>query len=269
MAADKKPTSAPPATSSVVAAARGKGAAVSGPPAGLVEGLKGWIVPIALFFIIRIFFFQAYRIPSPSMHPEMMVGDWLFVNNLVYGPNIPFTDITLPGYAEPQRRDIVVFKSPYQADEVAEGRDGNPTLVKRCWGVAGDTLFMRDGVVHVNGTAFPQRPDESVPRHDGDRTDPLFNWQHQYEIRGSRFGEPPAVPTVDNWGPLVIPAGHLFMLGDNRYESKDSRFWGIVPRGNVRGRPIFVYYSYNAVDSDRALPFLTDIRWSRIGHVFH
>ena len=240
------------------------------PPAtgGWKEAAKGWIVPIVIFLVVRTFLFQAYRIPSPSMQPEMMVGDWLFVNNLVYGPNIPFTDVTLPGYAEPQRREIVVFKSPYQADEAQIGNDPEPTLVKRLWAVGGDTIYMRAGVVHVNGTAFPQRPDESVEKLGADQSHPLFAWQKQHEVRGSRFGEPPATPTHDDWGPLVVPKDHLFMLGDNRYESKDSRYWGIVPRGNVRGRPSFVYYSYNANDSDRALPFITDIRWSRIGHIF-
>ncbi len=267
MAADQKSSSTPKPAPNLVAAARGAKAAPI--TSGWKAWLKGWIVPILIFFVVRIFLFQAYRIPSPSMQPEMMVGDWLFVNNLVYGPNLPFTDITLPGYAEPKRREIVVFKSPYQADEAQIGNDPQPTLVKRLWGTPGDTLHMRDGVVHVNGTAYPQRADESTNRSGGDMTDPLFEWQRRIEVKGTRFGDPPPVPTHDNWGPLVIPPGHLFMLGDNRYESKDSRYWGIVPRGNLRGRPIFVYYSYNGNDSDRALPFITDIRWSRIGHVFH
>lgn len=266
MAADPKPNSAAKPAPNFVAAARGKSAPRS--TAGWRDWLKGWIGPILIFFVVRIFLFQAYRIPSPSMQPEMMVGDWLFVNNLVYGPNIPFTDVTLPGYAEPKRREIVVFKSPYQADEAQIGNDPQPTLVKRLWGTPGDTIHMRDGVVHVNGIPYPQRSDESTSKLGGDLTDPLFDWQHRIEVKGTRFGEPPPVPTHDNWGPLLIPAGHLFMLGDNRYESKDSRYWGIVPRGNLRGRPIFVYYSYNGYDSDRALPFITDIRWSRIGHVF-
>ncbi|OLD43685.1 MAG: signal peptidase I, partial [Gemmatimonadetes bacterium 13_1_40CM_2_60_3] len=84
--------------------------------------------------------------------------------------------------------------------------------------------------------------------------------------KASRFGPAPAQPTHDNWGPLVVPPGKLFMMGDSRYNSKDSRYWGFVPRENVRGKPLFVYYSYNADDSDRPLPMLTDIRWSRIGH---
>ena len=265
VAAEPKSSPAPAPAPNVVAAARGTRVA---PKSSWIDGLKGWIVPILIFFVIRIFFFQAYRIPSPSMQPEMMVGDWLFVNNLVYGPNIPFTDATLPGYAEPKRRDIVVFKSPRQDDEAALGNDPEPTLVKRLWGTPGDTIMMREGIVSVNGVPYPQRPDESTLKIAADETHPLFEWQHRIEVKGTHFGEPPSVPTHDNWGPLVIPAGRLFMLGDNRYESKDSRYWGTVPRGNVRGRPIFVYYSYNANDSDRALPFLTDIRWSRIGHIF-
>jgi signal peptidase I len=84
----------------------------------------------------------------------------------------------------------------------------------------------------------------------------------------SRFGAAPEQPTHDNWGPFVVPAGHYFMMGDNRYQSKDSRYWGFVPRENVRGRPIFVYYTYVPQDeSDKALSFITDIRWGRIGHL--
>ena len=93
----------------------------------------------------------------------------------------------------------------------------------------------------------------------------MFAWQKKFELHGSRFGEPDDAPTLDNWGPLVVPAEHYFMLGDNRYDSKDSRYWGFAPRQNVRGRPVFVYYSYRADESDRVLPFLTDIRWNRIG----
>jgi signal peptidase I len=226
--------------------------------------LRSYGSALLVFLVLRTFFIEAFRIPSGSMVPAMLVGDWLFVNKLRYGPHLPFTSINLPGYADPQRNDIVVFESPVQVDQPD---DPTPTLVKRLKAMPGDTVYMRNGVFHVNGTPDPQTGDElQNPVGDPDETSALFAWQQQYHVVGSRFGEPPAQPTHDNWGPLRVPDGHFFMLGDNRYNSKDSRYWGPVPRANIRGRPLFVYYSWNADDSDRVLPFLTDIRWGRLGH---
>ncbi|MEO6778115.1 MAG: signal peptidase I [Gemmatimonadaceae bacterium] len=236
----------------------------------LWENVKGFAIVIAVFLAFRAFIAEAYRIPSGSMIPTLLVGDWLFVNKLVYGPHVPFTDSNLPGYAEPHRNDVVVFVSPYQADEAARGDDPTPTLVKRLVGVGGDTLYMRSAVLFVNGVrsdrpASAVAPSLQVPPSP-DYPDPLFAWQQRYALGASRFGAAPAQPSHDNWGPIVVPPNHFFMMGDNRYDSKDSRYWGFVPRENVRGRPMFVYYSYNADDSDRPLPFITDIRWSRLGH---
>jgi signal peptidase I len=214
---------------------------------------------------MRAFIVEAYRIPSPSMVPTLLVGDWLFVNKFIYGAHIPFTSAHLPVVRDPRRRDVVVFESPYQADEAARGADPKPTLVKRLIGISGDTLYMRNAVLYVNGVAQT----EPYTRHDPnaiDGVDQLFDWQKTAGLHTSRFGPAPAQPTHDNWGPIVVPPGKLFMMGDNRYDSKDSRYWGFVPRDNVRGEPMFVYYSWNADDSDRPLPALTDIRWGRIGH---
>ncbi|MBV6522114.1 MAG: Signal peptidase I [Gemmatimonadaceae bacterium] len=247
----------------VVAAARaGKGG--SRPSRGTVwENVKGIGSAILIFLFIRAFFFEAYRIPSGSMIPALLVGDWLFVNKMVYGPHVPFTSVNLPGYAEPKRYEVVVFQSPYQIDQP---EDPTPTLVKRLVGMPGDTLHMRDAKLFINGIEQRQGYGASSEPGDPNETSPLFDWQKQVALTSSRFGPAPSQPTHDNWGPLVIPAGHYFMMGDNRYQSKDSRYWGLVPRENMRGRPTFVYYSWNADDSDRPLPFLTDIRWSRIGH---
>src|SRR5690606_23830596 len=107
------------------------------------------------------------------------------------------------------------------------------------------------GVVHINGV--PQQG-YGTPAPDGapgNETHPLFDWQRRVQIDSSRFGPVPQPATLDEWGPLLVPDGHYFMMGDNRYASKDSRYWGVVPRANVRGRPLFVYYSWNADDSDR------------------
>jgi signal peptidase I len=240
------------------------------------ETFKSILGAVVIYLVIRTLFVEAYRIPSGSMIPTLLVGDWLFVNKLIYGPTIPFTNSHLPGYADPKRGDVVVFMSPPQSDQP---EDPQPILVKRLIGMPGDTLYMRDGLVYVNGIAQRQgfaASTNHVDPTEANSTSELFSWQHRIELKNTRFGSAPAVPTHDNWGPLLIPAGHYFMMGDNRYCSKDSRYWGVVPRDNVRGKPLIVYYSYrpasddppicNPDPSDRPLPFITDIRWSRIGH---
>jgi signal peptidase I len=234
----------------------------------LWENFKSIVGALAIFLVLRAFLIEAYRIPSGSMIPALLVGDWLFVNKAIYGAHVPFTRVNLPAYREPRRGDVVVFVSPYQADEASRGADPTPTLVKRLVGTPGDTLYMRDGLLYVNGIAQRQGFGADTTPEPGlaNSVDPLFDWQKKAGLKSSRFGAAPAQPTHDNWGPLVVPPRRLFMMGDSRYNSKDSRYWGFVPRENVRGKPLFVYYSYNADDSDRPLPMLTDIRWSRIGH---
>ena len=255
--------------SNVVAQARkGKKSGGSGGRA-LWENIKSIAGAILIYLVINTFLIAAYRIPSGSMIPTLLVGDWLFVNRAVYGPHIPFTNSHLPSISEPKRGEVIVFVSPVQPDLAAAGDDPTPTLVKRMVGMPGDTLYMRQGVLYVNGIAQRQgygalaRP--SVNSSQPGDADPLMAWQHRIELPQSRFGAAPAQPTHDNWGPLLVPSASYFMMGDNRYESKDSRYWGVVPRENIRGRPMFVYYSYRADDSDRPLPFITDIRWGRIG----
>jgi signal peptidase I len=238
------------------------------------EGAKSILVLVAVFLGIRAFIVEAYRIPSGSMEPTLLVGDWLFVNKFIYGPTLPFTNhpirLRIPGtpvrfYRDPKRGDIVVFRSPPQIDQPA---DPTPTLVKRLIGMPGDTIYMRKALVYVNG--MPQRQGYGItstqPPVGPESYDPLFEWQHAVEVKSSRFGPPPSRPTHDDWGPLLIPVGHYMMLGDNRYNSKDSRYWGFVPRNNVRGEPIFVYYSYDPLCGS-GVCFLTDIRWGRIGHL--
>jgi signal peptidase I len=235
-------------------------------PRNLWEYFKSIAGALAIYLVLRAFLVEAYRIPSGSMIPTLLVGDWLFVNKAIYGAHVPFSNASLPAYRNPKRGDVVVFVSPYQADEAARGADPTPTLVKRLVGTQGDTLFMRSGILYVNGIAQRQGYGAAVDPVMGAAVDQLFDWQKTAGLKSSRFGAAPAQPAHDNWGPLVVPPRHLFMMGDSRYNSKDSRYWGFVPRENVRGKPLFVYYSYNADDSDRPLPMLTDIRWSRIGH---
>ena len=253
--AAKKKNPRDPSPKNVVATARAGG---RGTPGKRWEAARSLLITVLIFLFIRTFFVEAFRIPSGSMEPTLLIGDFLFVNKLVYGPHIPFTSVLLPGYADPDRGDVVVYRSP---DE----RDGNPTVVKRVVGTAGDTLHMREGKLFVNGE--PQSEPYAAARLPGysDEVHPDFEWLRRVALARSRFGAPPSQPTHDSWGPIVVPAEHMFTLGDSRYNSKDARYYGFVPRNNVRGRPLFIYYSYNAVDSDRPLPFITDIRWGRIG----
>jgi signal peptidase I len=235
-----------------------------------LESAKSLLGALIVFFFIRLFIVEAYRIPTGSMIPTLLVGDWLFVNKLVYGPHIPFTDILLPGYSSPHHGDVVVFRSPTQIDN---GDDSTPTLVKRLQGEPGDTLYMRNGLLYVNGVARPQGPgfnaydpNDPSPESPPNEASPSFLWQKTFQLSHSHFPPPPDTITHDNWGPIVIPPKHYFMMGDNRYQSKDSRYWGLVPRVNVRGQPLFIYYSY---DTDAGLDYfraITEIRWKRLGH---
>jgi signal peptidase I len=260
----------------VVADARAGGKKPSQPMGKVLwENIKSLAGAVLIYLVVKTLFVEAFRIPSGSMIPTLLIGDWLFVNKLAYGPTVPFTNTHLPGYSSPKHGDVIVFVSPPQFDN---GADSTPTLVKRLIGMPGDTLYMRDGVLHLNGVAQRQGFAASNWKGDGSQASPDFEWQHKAEIKGSRFGAPPAQLTLDNWGPLVVPPDHYFMMGDNRYCSKDSRYWGVVPKPNIRGRPLFVYYSYvpgpgdddsqcSGQISDRPVPFITDIRWSRLGHI--
>lgn len=221
---------------------------------------------IAIVLGTRQLLAEAYRIPSGSMEPTLLVGDWLFVNKLRFGPHIPLTTHGLPGYASPARGDVTVFVSPPQDVTIRMAPDVvTPTLVKRIVGVAGDTLLMRHGQLTVNGRFVPSPNAFSLPDAAADQPQAIFAWQHQIEIRGSRFGPPVATPSLHEWGPLVVPSGTFFMMGDNRDNSVDSRYYGPVPRANLLGTPMFVYYSYDPECGADYLCPVTGIRWRRLG----
>ena len=228
----------------------------------------GLLPVVGLATVTRVALAEAFRIPSGSMERTLLVGDWLFVNKLRYGPHVPFSHLTLPGYATPRRRDVAVFESPPQDSSIRiTPGEVTPTLVKRIVGVGGDTLAMRGGQLYVNGVTEPPGPahGDSAAAAFAAQASPIFRWQHRLEARGTGLGPPPPQPTLHDWGPLVVPSGTYFMMGDNRDNSVDSRFYGPVPRENLRGTPMFVYYSYEqeaGLDYFRAV---TEIRWRRIG----
>ena len=233
----------------------------------LWEWAKVFTIAVGLFFVVRAFLVEAYKIPTGSMERTLLVGDFLLVNKLLYGPEIPFTGRRLPAIRAPRRGDVIVFEWP---------EDVSKNFVKRLVGLPGDTLAMRAGVLIVNQR--PQR-EQYVTRTEPD-VDPTyedFRWQRDYLVHtatahtaaagpSSAFAGADAGdhPSRNNWGPLIVPAGSYFVLGDNRDNSLDSRYWGFVPDSLLRGRPLFVYYSY-APDTADALDWITDIRWRRLG----
>lgn len=229
--------------------------------------ILGLFPVIAIFLFTRQTLAEAYRIPSGSMEPTLLVGDWLFVNKLRFGPHVPLTHVTLPGYAAPKRNDVVVFESPPQDVAIRITPDDvTPILVKRIIGVSGDTVMMRRGQLSVNGIVIPRRNTAfTLPDSLADKPQALFTWQHRIEVAGSRFGPVTSEPSVHEWGPLVVPPGMYFMMGDNRDDSVDSRYYGPVPRENIRGAPMFVYYSYDAAAGTDYVRAVTEIRWRRLG----
>jgi len=221
---------------------------------------------IAIFLGTRELLAEAYRIPSGSMEPTLLVGDWLFVNKVRYGPHIPFTELSLPGYAAPKRGDVAVFISPPQDRAIRISPDQvTPTLVKRIVGIGGDTLLMRHGQLLVNGAVVASHNSFVLPDSIADQPQVIFGWQHGIEISHSRFGPPVAAPSLHEWGPVVVPDGSYFMMGDNRDNSVDSRYYGPVPRANLRGAPMFVYYSYDPESGLDYFRAVTAIRWHRLG----
>jgi signal peptidase I len=191
------------------------------------EYLEAIVLAVVLTIVIRGLVIQAFRIPTGSMEDTLLVGDFLFVNKMVYGSEI---DIgfggnrllyhRFPAIREPKAGDIIVFRYP---DDPA--RD----FIKRCVAVGGQQVEIRDKVLYVDGQA---------------REEP-------YALHKDPRILPREVSSRDNFGPIVVPRGYLFMLGDNRDNSHDSRFWGALPRNLVKGQAMFLYWSW---DADRRLP---------------
>lgn len=218
---------------------------------GLFEWAKSLSLAVLLFLVVRAFLVEAYKIPSGSMEGTLLVGDFLLVNKLVYGAEVPLTGRRLPAVRKPEYTDVIVFLYP---------KDITRNYVKRLVGLPGDTVAMERGVLVRNG-AKQTEPYVVHSSADNDPGSDQFEWQRSFLARASareRYH-----PSRDNWGPLVVPSHHYFVLGDNRDNSEDSRYWGFVPDSLVRGRPLFVYYSY-APDTSASLAWLTRVRWSRL-----
>ena len=235
----------------------------------LRENAEALVIALILALLIRTFIVQAFKIPTGSMLETLQIGDHILVNKFIYGVKLPFIQKTVIPVSEPKRGDIVVFIYPI------DKRD----FIKRVIAVGGDTVEVRDKKVYVNGTYAGGQPYEhftafhhysrEIPEETFEQTwldilkkhkqitmdpslfkDRYFNSLVELEryIKGS---------FRDNFGPVTVPEGHLFVMGDNRDNSHDSRFWGFVPLDAVKGKAFIIYWSWDSADFS--------VRWSRLG----
>jgi signal peptidase I len=220
--------------------------------AWFVDWAKTLVFAFVIFIVFRTFLLATFVITSGSMENTLLVGDFLLVNKTSLGSQVPGTALRIPGYAEPKHNDIIVFRADH-----APGLD----IIKRTLGIPGDTLWMTDAVLFRNGT----RVDEPYVIHlpgPADASDPSMVWQLQHLAPG--VDRSTYKPTRDNWGPIVIPGERYFMMGDNREHSLDSRYWGLVERRKMKGKPLFVYYSYDR-EAMKPLRVISAMRPGRIG----
>lgn len=215
---------------------------------------KSIALAVAIWFPLQALVVKSFRIDSGSMEPTLLVNDFLIVNRAVFGARIPVVGGRTPALREPRRDELIVLRGVEQPVL---------TIVKRVIGVAGDTLAMRHDSVFRNGTVVPSVPyrRDTTMTMDSVQRAASARWQQPLLVPGAV--QEPYRPDLRNWGPIVIPPGHLFVMGDSRDDSYDGRHWGLLPRENVIGVPFAIYYSFDPA-SWRPLPFVTAIRWNRL-----
>lgn len=194
------------------------------------ENVEAILIAFLIAIVIRTFAVQAFKIPSGSMLETLQIGDHLLVNKLVFGTpvDIPFTNINLfwmPGFFKPERKDVIVFKYP---------EDPKRDFIKRVVAVGGDTVEVKDKALFINGV----KTNES------------------YVVYKDSVIKPKGMDKRDNFGPAKVPAGQVFVMGDNRDQSYDSRFWGFVDTKQIKGKALIIYWSW---DSDKKLNHLDRI----------
>jgi signal peptidase I len=206
---------------------------------GLMKFRKDWVEPLLIAVIavtiIKVFFFQNFKIPSSSMEDTLLIGDYLFAVKFLYGTKIPFTNKVVWKIRDPKPNDIIVFRS------VEEKKD----LIKRCIAVPGQTVEIRNAQVYVNGIL------QQFPKHG--------------KLLDSKIiPEGAEMSQRDNIRPFKVPEGRLFMMGDNRDNSYDSRFWGFLPIENVKGKAVILYWSWN-----NTVPFYDVIHKVRLNRILN
>ncbi len=199
------------------------------------EYFESLIVAVILALFVRTFGFQAFKIPTGSMEPNLLVGDHLLVNKFIFGPALSDIERAVLPMRTVERGEVLVFKFP---------EDPERDFIKRVIGLPGETLELRNQTVYINGA-------------------PLLEPYAHYQLPpGGDYGEGSDVRR--RYGPVTIPADHYFMMGDNRDDSQDSRYWGFLPASFIKGRALFIYWSFGSSDGG----FL-GTRWGRIFHQIH
>ncbi len=206
------------------------------------EYLEALLVAVVFATFARTFIVQAFKIPSGSMEPSLLVGDHILVNKFVYAPAFLSAESLLPRRPV-ERGDVVVFKYP---------QDPSRDFIKRCVALPGDVVGVRDKQLYINGRFVDDR---AYVEHRDPRTYPRTPLL------------PESLRRRDNLGPYSVPAGHYFCLGDNRDNSNDSRFWGPVPASYVKGRALIIYWSFPAPEEDEAAGAALAARWRQLGRV--
>jgi signal peptidase I len=200
----------------------------------LREYFQSLVIAVLLALFVRTWVFQAFKIPTGSMEQNLLIGDHLIVNKMVFAPSATGVErAILPGRPI-ARGDVIVFKFP---------EDPERDFIKRVVGLPGDRLEMRRKQVFVNG----ERLDEPYVQH---------------LVPPAPDGPPRTGDKLEEYGPVTVPADQYFMMGDNRDNSEDSRYWGFLPESNVKGQALFIYFSFN--DQEPVTNLLTGIRWNRL-----
>jgi len=196
------------------------------------EYAEAIIIALIAALIIRAYVIQAFKIPSGSMEKTLLIGDHILVNKFIYGTTIPFSDKRVLVFKKPERGDIIVFKYP---------ENPKKDFIKRVIATEGDKIESRNKVIYVDG----KKINEPYIQHTDNAVFP-----HEF---GSR----------DNFGPIVMPENKFFVMGDNRDQSHDSRFWGFVDLSDIKGKALIIYFSWDS----NASSLFKKIRFSRIGHL--
>jgi signal peptidase I len=206
------------------------------------EYFESLVIAVVLALFIRTFVVQAFKIPTGSMEPNLLIGDHLLVNKFMFGPSLSSVERTLLPMKDIVRRDVIVFKYPEEPE-----RD----FIKRIIGLPGDQVEVRHKRVFVNG----QRLEEPYVYYM-EEPPPL-----PHEMSSGDLQAPGGDPR-ESYGPVTVPPNYYFVMGDNRDNSQDSRYWGFLPRDYIKGKALVIYWSYDA----EAGNILTGTRWSRLLH---